>query len=55
MDTKRKTKKDKAKRNKELNGKYSQKHLRQVEDLKRKRNGVIKLETKSKNKNLEYL
>jgi hypothetical protein len=32
--SKRKTKKDKAKRNKELNGKYSQKHMRQLEALK---------------------
>lgn len=36
MDSyKRKTKKDKAKRNKEL-GKYSQKHIRQLELLKQK-------------------
>ena len=36
--SKRKTKKDKAKRNKELNGKYSQKHMRQLEALKEKKN-----------------
>ena len=43
---KRKTKKDKARRNKEYNGKYSPKHVRQQEILMERRHQITKIENK---------
>lgn len=43
---KRKTKKDKARRNKEYNGKYSPKHVRQQEILLERRQQMPKIEEK---------
>lgn len=43
---KRKTKKDKARRNKEYNGKYSPKHVRQQELLMERREQMTKVENK---------
>lgn len=43
---KRKTKKDKARRNKEYNGKYSAKHTRQHELLMERRQQIPKTEDK---------
>ena len=43
---KRKTKKDKARRNKEYNGKYTPKHARQQEILMERRQQLTKVENK---------
>lgn len=43
---KRKTKKDKARRNKEYNGKYSPKHVRHQEMLMEQRQQLTKTENK---------
>jgi hypothetical protein len=52
-DYKRKTKKDKAKRNAEIYGKYSPKHVRMQEELIEKRQQINQAQKPGNQENLE--
>ena len=52
-DYKRKTKKDKARRNFEYNGKYSPKHVRMQEELMEKRQQINQASKAGNQENLE--